>query len=55
MSQYSPVKGRSVPFSRSTWYWVGVRSRFHSSALFWTSLFFIASNLPRLGKRQTNR
>src|SRR5207245_11590562 len=34
VSQYSPVKGRSVPFSRSTWYWVGVRSRFQSVSVF---------------------
>jgi len=30
--QVSPVKARSVPFSRRTWYCCGVRSFFHSSS-----------------------
>src|SRR5438132_11602487 len=33
---YSPVNGRSVPFSRVTWYCSGVSSRFHSSSVFRT-------------------
>ena len=36
--QYSPVKARSVPFSRNTWYSPGVSSAFH-----WASVFFEAS------------
>src|SRR5262249_24862508 len=58
VSQYSPVKGRSVPFSRSTWNCMGVRSRLHSASLFWTRAslgLLIASNLPRSAKRQTRR
>src|SRR3954451_17265577 len=31
---YSPVNGRSVPFSRSTWYCSGVSSARHCSSVF---------------------
>src|SRR6266480_1639655 len=45
-SQYAPVKGRSVPFSRSTWYCSGVSSWRHCSSLF-VILLLIGPPRPR--------